>query len=154
VADLLPVHISAHDDRHNVAQLALVRILTSHPITAGLPFDRPPGIGGYNAFTPRETATVVLCGEPWHITVSTGDEPHFAPEPQFPLLVVQEGIASDCGRGRRACLATDVAPHWIGGFVDWGVDRLAVHLPSGFIEVGSDYATFFRNLLAWCHGAL
>jgi uncharacterized membrane protein len=53
------------------------------------------------------------------------------------------------GRGRTVTLATDVAPHWVGGLVDWGDRRVVQGVADGFIEVGNWYARFFRNLVAW-----
>jgi len=53
------------------------------------------------------------------------------------------------GQGRTAALATDVAPHWVGGMVDWGDRRIVQDLPGGFVEIGNWYAEFFRNLLVW-----
>jgi uncharacterized membrane protein len=154
LAALLPVEIASEDDRRNEPQLILLRAAGEHPITAGLPFDRPPGIGGYNHFSTRTDARVVLNGQHWQITVPATGSPIFQPEARFPLLVVQEHAPGPYGAGRRACLATDVAPHWIGGFVDWGPERLTVQLPAGFIEVGACYAAFFRNLLQWCLGTI
>ena len=154
LAEMLPVEMAAADDRRNVSQLILVRTSDAHPITAGLPFERPPGIGGYNHFSARPDATVVLTGQHWRITIPSLGSPAFQPEARFPLLVVQQHAAGDFGAGRRACLATDVAPHWVGGFVDWGEERLTVTLPTGFIEVGGMYAAFFRNLLQWCLGTI
>ena len=61
-----------------------------------------------------------------------------------PLLIVGRH-----GAGRTAALATDVAPHWVGGFVDWGDQRIVQEVGGGMIEVGNWYARFFRNLVAW-----
>jgi len=63
---------------------------------------------------------------------------------ESPLLVVGQ-----YGRGRVAALATDVAPHWVGGFVDWGDRRITQDVGGGFVEIGNWYAGFFRNLLVW-----
>jgi hypothetical protein len=68
----------------------------------------------------------------------------FSPGAESPLLVVGE-----YGRGRTAALATDVAPHWVGGLVDWGDQRVVQQVGAGFIDVGNWYARFFRNLLVW-----
>ena len=63
----------------------------------------------------------------------------------MPLLIVGRH-----GRGRTAALATDVAPHWVGGLVDRGQQRVVQDVPGGFtIDVGDCYARFFRNLLVW-----
>jgi hypothetical protein len=151
LADLLPVVMSNADDRRNCPQLVLVRKCAEHPITAGLPFDMPPSIGGYNEFRARPSGRVILEGDRYRVTVR-GEEARLAPEGRFPLLVVEEGKRGSGGAGRRACLATDVAPHWVGGFVDWGDTRLTVRLNGDFVEVGAWYAAFFRNLLVWCLG--
>ena len=151
LAELLPVVISDKDDRRNCSQLTLVRKRMEHPIVAALPFDRPPGIGGYNEFKARPSAAVILEGERYRITCGKG-RAGFAVEGRFPLLVVEEKKRGPRGAGRRACLATDAAPHWVGGFVDWGDERLTVRMGADFIEVGAWYGAFFRNLLAWCLG--
>jgi uncharacterized membrane protein len=149
LADLLPVNMLDKDDRCNWGQLILVRKKSEHDILVGLPFDTPPGIGGYNLFSPKEGAKLLLEGERYCVSVKSG-EPELSLDGNFPLLVVDEYEAGECGKGRRACLATDVAPHWVGSFVDWG-NRLRVDLPDGdFIEVGSDYAEFFARLVKWC----
>jgi hypothetical protein len=62
-----------------------------------------------------------------------------------PLLVVGRW-----GRGRVAALATDVAPHWVGGLVDWGAGRVAAQAPGAeAVEVGDLYARFVCQLMAW-----
>jgi uncharacterized membrane protein len=151
LAEHLPVKVIPQDDRRNWAQLILVRAVCDHEILGELPFDEPPGIGGYNEFLARSGSTVVLEGERYRIVCSS-DRAEFTPQDRFPLLVVGEGNRGRAGAGRRACLATDVAPHWIGGWVDWGTSRLTVSFGDDFIEVGNHYAEFFRNLLVWCLG--
>jgi uncharacterized membrane protein len=149
LAELLPVEISRADDRRNWPQLILVRKVSEHAMLQALPFDRPPGIGGYNQFTPKPEATVILEGERYRVACGNNSEPEFTADGRFPLLAVQQAQPGPEGAGRRACLATDVAPHWVGGFVDWGDRRLTVQLEEGFIEVGNWYAEFFRNLVRW-----
>jgi len=151
LANLLPVVMSNSDDRRNCSQLVLVHKCEEHPITEALPFETPPSIGGYNEFRARPTASVLLEGQRYRITLR-GEQPHLVREARFPLLVVEERKRGACGAGRTACLATDVAPHWVGGFVDWGETRLTVRMNGDFIEVGAWYAAFFRNLLLWCLG--
>ena len=58
-------------------------------------------------------------------------------------------MVGEHGRGRTAALATDVAPHWVGGLVDWGDQRVVQDVGGGSIDVGNWYARFFRNLLVW-----
>ena len=56
----------------------------------------------------------------------------------------------EAASGRVAALATDVAPHWVGGLIDWGTGRVAAQAPAAdTIEVGDLYAKFFRQLMAW-----
>lgn len=149
LGDILPVKVAAEDDRLNSDQpLLLRRVGGSHPITDGLPWEgRPPCVGGLNRFTPRAAAGVLLeadrlCarreGSEWRLTIAE----------TWPLLVVGEQ-----GRGRTAALATDVAPHWVGGLVDWGPGRVAAQAPGAeAIEVGEHYARFFTQLILWTKG--
>jgi uncharacterized membrane protein len=142
LAELLPVRMLEVDDRRNYAQPVLARAVAPHEILAGLPWHEPPGFGGYNEFEARPGATVLLEGERYRVECD-GGAARFAVVERFPLLVVE---------GRRACLATDVAPHWVGGWVDWGDSRLEVRWDGDHIEVGVWYAQFFRNLVKWCLG--
>jgi hypothetical protein len=145
VAAALPVNVATKDDRVNCDQPALVIKAAEHPITAGLPWDEtPPTIGGFNAFTPKPGALVVLEVERYRARRKDGATVFEARDRQ-PLLVVGEH-----GKGRTAALGTDVAPHWVGGLVDWGPSRVkAKAAGGGGVEVGNQYAAFFRQLLAW-----
>jgi uncharacterized membrane protein len=145
VAEALPVQISSQDDRVHFDQPALLRCCDQHPILVGLPWQtRPPGIGGLNRFQPRLDATVLL--EAQHFSVRAGSEGFlFEPSGRDTVLAVGQ-----YGQGRTAALATDVAPHWVGGLVDWGTSRVAARAPGAeAIEVGDSYARFFQQLLAW-----
>jgi uncharacterized membrane protein len=144
LAERLPVRMHDVDDRRNSAQPTLVRVASDHAILSGLPWSSPPTIGGYNAFEARPGATVVLEGERYRVSCAEGPA-EFSVVERFPLLVVQ---------GRAACLATDVAPHWVGGLVDWGDPRLVVEWDGDRIEVGRHYARLFGNLLSWGLGEL
>ncbi len=145
IAEALSVEIGRGDDRVNCDQPAMVVRLAEHPITRGLPWDeRPPTVGGYNRISPRGGALVPLEVQRFAVR-RVGERFEFTPAERDPLLVVGE-----CGRGRTAALAMDVAPHWVGGMVDWGAGRVEGEaVPGAGIEVGSDYATFFRQLLTW-----
>ncbi len=145
LGDVLPVVIAQQDDRMNCDQPVLVRRVADHPALTGLPWDsRPPVIGGFNRFTAKPAATVLL--EAQRFTAQcVVTEFTFAPLERHPLLVV-----GAFGRGRTAALATDVAPHWVGPLVDWGVPRVSAQAPqANAVEVGGDYATFLRQLLSW-----
>jgi uncharacterized membrane protein len=143
LADVLPVAMLESDDRRNAAQPCLIEKAAEHPILAGLPWDRPPGIGGYNAFTPKPNSLTLLRCVPFCVR-SKEDRFEFRRGQSAPLLVV-----GTLGQGRTAALATDVAPHWVGGLVDWGDRRICQEIPGGFVEIGNWYAEFFKNLLVW-----
>ena len=118
-----------------------------HAIVSGLPWDeRPPMIGGFNKFKPKAGAEVLLDVQRFEAHRSNG-KMDFLPVDVDPMLVVGRH-----GRGRVACLATDIAPHWVGGLVDWGSGpRVITEAPGSWaIEVGTYYAKFLRNLVTWC----
>lgn len=153
IANLLPVLMQDRDDRVNCDQPALVRASQEHAILAGLPWaSRPPTVGGYNRFDASPVGLTLLEVERFRVAVDDSGEPHgeraeirFESAGIDPLLVV--GV---CGIGRVAALATDVAPHWVGGLVDWGDGRVAAQAPEAeAVEVGDLYAQFFQQLLGW-----
>lgn len=148
IASALPVVMQSSDDRVNCDQPAMVRPTASHPAVDGLPWlERPTLIGGFNRFEPKPEATVLLQVDRlrpsfgkgiWSVEVIATD----------PLLVVGK-----YGEGNTAALATDVAPHWVGGLVDWGKGRVSAQAPNAdAIEVGDMYARFFKQLLASIRG--
>jgi uncharacterized membrane protein len=145
VGDALPVEIARADDRVNCDQPALATKVSDHPIVAGLPWDlRPPTIGGFNRFSAKPGAATLLDVQRFSARRAGGGY-EFVPAERHPLLVT-----GACGAGRTAALATDLAPHWVGGFVDWGGARVTATAPGSWgIEVGSDYARFVGNLLRW-----
>jgi hypothetical protein len=53
------------------------------------------------------------------------------------------------GAGRVGALSPDVMPHWAGGILDWGQQR--VMLPTGN-EVGHLYPAFLVDLCRWLGG--
>jgi hypothetical protein len=143
LTDVLPVVMQTSDDRRNSAQPCLIHKTADHPILAGLPWDTPPGIGGFNAIVPKPNTQTLLTSV--RFAVQQHDNAfQFTRGEESPLLVVGQ-----YGRGRTAALATDVAPHWVGGFVDWGNRRMTQEIAGETIEVGNWYAEFFRNLLTW-----
>lgn len=145
VAESLPVEIGGTDDRLNSDQPMLVRQVSSHPAVTGLPWKtRPPCIGGLNRFTAKRDATTILEACRFRAR-EDGDSFVFEPDTTHPLLVVGQH-----GTGRTAALATDAAPHWVGGLVDWGDGRVAAQAPGAeAIEVGDLYAHFLRQFLQW-----
>lgn len=143
LAAVLPVEMAAADDRQNRAQPCLIKKTAEHAILDGLPWQTPPGIGGFNAFRTKPDATTLLHAVSFSVQFER-DVFSFTPGEETPLLVVGRH-----GEGRTAALATDAAPHWVGGFVDWGEARLVQQVGAGDIDVGNWYAIFFRQLLGW-----
>ena len=157
LADVLPVHMQAADDRVNAPQPCFVEKRTDHPILEGLPLERPPTIGGYNRVRAKAGAEVLLSARHFAVevrphgggTARRGETEYgFTPGRRDPLLVVGRH-----GSGRAAAFTSDVAPHWVGGLVDWGPDRVGARAPGADeIEVGSHYAEFLVNLVRWTMG--
>jgi hypothetical protein len=151
VAQALPVEISPRDDRVNYPYpcLAVARQPAAHPVLAGLPWDEPPGLGGYNRVALKPGAELLLEAVRFRTAVSGGNV-RFREEGRDPLLAVWS-----FGSGRVTAFCSDAAPHWVGGFVDWGSGRVRAGGPGsavgavGEVEVGEHYVRFFQNLIRW-----
>jgi hypothetical protein len=149
IGRILPVNIARRDDRVNCSQPAMVRCVGRHPICDDLPWDnRPPNIGGFNQLTAKDDGTTLLEVERFSAKAKD-DQIIFRPSGRSPLLVVGQ-----YGKGRTAAFATDLAPHWVGGLIDWGNGRrIDAHAPDSWhVEVGDYYARFVRNLILWTGG--
>ena len=143
---LLPVIMEDRDDRVNGWQPCIVERLTDHVIVENLPFEsHAPTIGGFNRFRAVPGAETILSARQVEVS-HEGGRLVFEPSPdRHPLLVV-----SEVGSGRVAAFASDVAPHWVGGLVDWGDSRIRVQAQgAGVREVGNWYATLFERLIRW-----
>jgi uncharacterized membrane protein len=148
VAQLLPVEIASSDDRLNCDRPLIVRKSSDHPIVNGLPWDtRPPLLGGLNRVLPKPGAEVPLVAEQWDLR-RAGDELLLDRETSHVLLAV-----STAKRGRVAAFTSDIAPHWVGPLVDWGLPRVTAAAPNApAIEVGTHYADLFTRLIHWTGG--
>ena len=151
LVEVLPVIMSDCDDRRNSFQPLVVRQLCEHEILEGLPWDEsPPTFGGYNAITPKPEATVLLDAVRLNLYYQRTSRTMLVSEGEtIPFLV-----AGMFGQGKTAALTTDVAPHWVGGLVDWGNQRITQTIGDGFIEVGNHYAQFLRNLVLFLRGVV
>jgi len=150
IARLLPVEIASTDDRMNCDRPLIVRRCGRHPITEDLPWDdRPPLIGGLNRVMARPMANILLAAELWDMKRNS-DELELSRQSSHVLLAV--GYS---GNGRTAAFASDIAPHWVGPLVDWGLPRVTAAAPGApAIEVGAHYAKFFTKLIDWTGGWL
>ena len=146
LTELMPVVMLDQDDRVNASQPWLIEKRNDHPIVKGLPFDENPSyVGGFNRLGKKADSLELLGLR--RLSLSISQEGHFKVEflESEPLLVI-----GAYGAGRTSAFASDVAPHWVGGFVDWGDQRLTAQAPGAEqVEVGSDYAAFFLRLIEW-----
>ena len=149
LSDVLPVTMLEEDDRINASQPWVIEPVGPHPITDQLPFcENPTYVGGFNHITPRDGTETVLQLRSMAISMTTENVYRLQPGESKPLLVT-----GSFGEGRVAALATDVAPHWVGGFVDWGSRRLEIGAKGAReLEVGEDYVEFFTRLVRWASG--
>ena len=136
IEKILPVSCLNRDDRLSFPGGAHIVVKKKHSMFRGLSFKNPPVICGLNRVRPKRTAAVLLTAS----ANSSG-----ARRIEYPLLVT----GSDSSR-RIAAFATDFAPHWCGGMVDWGTKHL--RLPAKdkiWIEVGDRYVQFVSSLIRW-----
>lgn len=138
---LLPVECLDHDDRLPFPAGAPLRCELKHPILKGLPFEAVPSICGINRVRPKAGARVALSVRP---IKSNGKEISLA-KARYPLLV----LTPEKSPVRAAALTTDLAPHWCGGWVDWGRPKKLAVTGSIAVEVGEHYIRFVSSLLLW-----
>ena len=141
IETILPVTCARGDDRLNFPGGAHLWKCCSHPITEAVPFSGVPAVMGINRIQPKPNSRVVMMIRP---VISGKDRPAYA-KTAYPLLVLDERF------GRRvAAFATDFAPHWCGGLVDWGsaVRRLRVDSRRA-VQVGDLYIRFIHGFVKW-----
>jgi hypothetical protein len=144
IAELLPVEIAAQDDRVNSPLgTVLVARRESHPAIGSIHGQEPCVVVGYNGVRQRQGATVLVEGHRLHVDA---DLRPTLERTTTPVLTVWQR-----GAGRVGALAPDVMPHWAGGIIDWGEQR--VKLPTGN-EVGHLYPAFLIDLCRWLIGAV
>jgi len=145
LSGVLPVLMQETDDRMNNSGPCIVARDVGHPIVKDLPFDDDaPVVGGFNALQAKPQGITVLSVHMFGAS-RAADHLEFQPQKTYPLLVVARH-----GQGNVAAFASDVAPHWVGGLVDWGKDRVEAQAPKGpAVEVGSDYTKLFTNMIRW-----
>jgi len=130
----LPVACRPSDDRIHLWSGAVVCAAGRHAMFRGLSFRDAPVVCGVNDVRPRGASRIVLTAR--------------AKTRVYPLLI----IGTDAHR-RVAALTTDLAPHWCGGFVDWGTRRVRLPVTGTLrIEVGDRYVRFVSGLLRWLAG--
>lgn len=142
IEKILPVTCSPKDDRVNFPGGALAVQAKKHPCLIAGDFKNPPVICGLNHLIPRKESLTIL--EAKRITVNKIGNLKLERHGR-PLLVVNRNAGL-----RTAALATDLAPHWCGGLVDWGRKSKKIKVKNGiYIEVGDMYVRFVASLLLW-----
>jgi uncharacterized membrane protein len=146
LGEVLPVAMAERDDRVNCPQPCLVQRNTSHPIVSELPFDDiAPTIGGFNRVIRKAGGMEILSARRFEAS-RKGREFLITPAQEAdPLLVTGR-----FGEGRVTAFTSDVAPHWVGGLVDWGDARVVACAPGANpVEIGNWYARFFHQMIRW-----
>ncbi|MBI4397546.1 MAG: hypothetical protein HY586_00290 [Candidatus Omnitrophica bacterium] len=158
IEEILPVTISSKDDRTNFPGGALMTLRKKHSMFEKVSFAAPPVICGLNRLKVRPGAETILSarkietGElPLALAKGRGEGPCLpagrvrVSRQEFPLFVIDASP-----RKRVAALATDVAPHWCGGMVDWGRKRRVLPVSAKIhVEVGDGYVRFVQAILRW-----
>ncbi|AQQ70001.1 putative membrane protein [Limihaloglobus sulfuriphilus] len=145
IEDVLPVVMARQDDRLNSAFPWFLKCISHSSVTAGLDFNSEmPAVAGLNRFTSKKDAEILLEAVQYRAHLED-NEVIFSESDTTPALVL-----GSFGKGRTSALAFDLAPHWAGGFVDWGQKRIDACAPGGDeIQVGEKYVNFVKNLLNW-----
>jgi len=139
IAELLPVEIGANDDRTNSPLgTVLVARRQLHAAIRSIQGQEPCVVVGYNGVLAKDDAEVLVEGHGLHVDAEL--RPRLE-KTSTPVLTVWQR-----GAGRVGALAPDVMPHWAGGILDWGEQR--VMLPTGN-EVGHLYPAFLVDLCRW-----
>lgn len=143
--DILPVVMQETDDRVNWWGPCVVEKTSEHAIVTLLPLSSElPVIGGFNEVKAKTNAVTILSARRFAVS-RVGNIFTFTSQGVSPLLAV-----GTCGKGRVAAYMSDVAPHWVGGLVDWGKDRISVQAAGATgVEIGEYYAILFANIVRW-----
>lgn len=143
IENLLPVTCLGRDDRINFPGGARIEKKEEHEILAKLSFHPAPSICGLNRVRLKERGRVLVSAR----KILDGRKPRslFLDRKEYPILVIDRD-----SKKRIAALAADLAPHWCGGLVDWGIgsSRLPVARKI-YIELGKSYIAFVSSLIRW-----
>lgn len=139
IAKLLPVELQKKDDRINLGSGLYPFAKKKHAILNKLDFKNAPVLIGLNQVKSKKDSEVLLTARAFQPSAKkfTGID--------FPLLVVGGNDSI-----RSAAFTTDFAPHWCGGWVDWGKKRLVLPVTDSIqVEISDQYLKFGAQLLRW-----
>ncbi|HNV86602.1 MAG TPA: glutamine amidotransferase [Candidatus Omnitrophota bacterium] len=143
IEEILPVSCRLGDDRVNFPGGALIGLKNRHPLFCSVSFRNPPAICGLNAVCVKSQGQLLLSAS--RIVPGQGRGALKLDKREYPLLVIDR----DPGK-RIVALATDLAPHWCGGLVDWGPRRVKLPVCRNMhVELGSFYVGLVSSLIRW-----
>lgn len=141
IEKILPVICKSSDDRTNFPGGASIVLKDANGFLNPKIFSPAPAICGLNDVTPKSSSRTLAAVRR---VISDGKSIYFE-EKEYPLLVIDSNPQK-----RSAALATDLAPHWCGGMVDWGVKTLKLPVNAQIqVQVGNYYVEFVSSLLFW-----
>jgi len=140
VEEVLPVDCLPEDDRINDSNGFKIIKKKEHSILEGLPWNDAPTICGYNKVNAKPDAEILLTSRRIESSGKDRVEEIRLAKEEDPLLAVRKH-----GEGRTLALMTDASPHWVGGMVDWGPERVMI----GDMELGDQYIQFLYQVLKW-----
>ena len=148
IEKILPVRCLGMDDRKNFPSGAAVVQKRSHSAIDSKFFKNPPVICGLNRVRVKDSGRVILEARPVSIRAAGGRASASLKNEEFPLLTTGQDPKT-----RVAAYASDFAPHWCGGLVDWGGRTLKLPVAPGIgVQVGDFYAGFIVSLVNWLCG--
>lgn len=139
IEKILPIHCLDRDDRVHFSGGAYLVKEQNHSMLRGLSFRPSPVIVGMNRLKPKQGSAVLVSAQ----KISQRRNGLGLDSTRDPLLIIDS-------QKKAAALATDPAPHWCGGWVDWGSRRMKLAVHGAIqIEVGDLYVRFFSSLIRW-----
>jgi len=140
IGKILPVQCLSGDDRVQGAQSYRARRRERSPFMKKFDFSRSPGLCGYNRARARKHAQTVLDVETVRFNHRSRRYQVIRRDPLLVLGAHRKGLVG--------AFTTDLAPHWAGGFVDWGHPRVALRNGrEAGVEIGTQYLKFIGALI-------
>lgn len=141
IEKFLPVDCLAKDDRIHFPSGAWAILNRADSFLRPAWFRQPPVICGLNRLRPKKDSSTILEAR----EIAGSDKKIRLGPLRYPLLVTSKNTSY-----KSCAFASDLAPHWCGGLVDWGKKRLTLPVAEGIqIQVGDFYVRFVGSILNW-----